>query len=269
MSSAPKFAIFGKTVPSKRRMVSLVQLPEVPLGRPDATKSDSAKGIASSDRMPQQLFRPRAPEEGMGRKSARRVQIKQANRGEEMGRFSYRVGQGFADEDAEPKAQTTRMQFRKADMPDRARLRERRKGESHQTNRETAKLIPQSESIPVWLTWLIQWQRRSSVITFLLVSATLAVYGGTVYTQQLWNREYRQLETLQLQQRQLTAASEVLKNQLAQQAEQQDTGLVPVTPNTNLFLQPAQQQSLPDPSSTPKSAAPGSNPQILPTPVGY
>jgi hypothetical protein len=246
MSLAPKFGVFGQTVPSRRRVVSSIKLPDVPLGRPDAAKRASAEGIAASGRTPQPELPP-VPEEGMGLKGAPRIQRKQANRGERMGRLSYSFREDFGNKDAKRKEQATR---------------------SHQTNRETAKLTPQSESIPLWLTWLIQWQRRSSVVTFLLVSATLAVYGGTVYTQQLWNREYRQLETLQLQQRQLTAASEVLKHQLAQQAEQQNTGLIPATPNTNLFLQPAQQQPLPSPSSTP-ATAPGSNPQLLPKPVGY
>lgn len=246
MSLAPKFGVFGKTVPSRRRVVSSIKLPEVPLGRPDVAKSNSGEAFGSFGRTPEQQFPP-VSEEGMGLKGARRNKRKQANQGERMGRLSYSFGEDFANEGAKRKVQAMR---------------------SHQTLGETAKFIPQSESIPVWLTWLIRWQRRSSAIAFLLVSATLAVYGGTVYTQQLWNREYRQLETLQLQQRQLTAASEVLKNQLAQQAEQQDTGLIPATPNTNLFLQPAQQQPLPVPSSTPPTA-PGSNPQLLPTPVGY
>lgn len=133
--------------------------------------------------------------------------------------------------------------------------------------RQTESLVNRSESEPVWLTWLIQWQRRSSILTFLLVSATLAVYGGTVYTQQLWNREYRQLETLQLQQRQLTAASEALKHQLAIEAERQDAGLVPATPSNNVFL-PAQQQPLATPSNAPVTNS-ASKPQLTPTPLGY
>ncbi len=247
MSLPPKFAVFGKTAPSRSRLVSSTKLPDVYIGRPDVPKNDSAKGVVSPGNTPQPQFSPRTPEEGMGIKAARRTQKKPANRGEGMGRFSQPFREGFANKKAEGIRNASR---------------------SHQTNRETAKILPQSESIPLWLSWLIQWQRRSSVVTFLLVGATLAVYGGTVYTQQLWNREYRQLETLQLQQRQLTAAGEVVKNELARQAEQQDTGLVPATPNTNLFLQPAQQQPIPSPNSTPV-AAPGANPQLLPTPVGY
>ncbi|HAZ46863.1 MAG TPA: hypothetical protein DCZ55_21010 [Cyanobacteria bacterium UBA11371] len=235
MSIAPKFAVFGKTVPSKSRTVSSIKLPELSMGRLDAARLESAQGIAASGTTPQPQFPSKVPEAGIKLKSARKAQKRPASRRQAMARRQS--------------AFTGELRFSK-------------------TARETAKLIPESESMPVWLTWLIQWQRRSSVVTFLLVSATLAVYGGTVYTQQLWNREYRQLETLQLQQRQLTAASEVFKNQLAQQAEQQDTGLVPRTPNNNLFLQPAQEQPKSPPSSTP-GIDPAGKQQLAPTPVGY
>ncbi|GET40838.1 hypothetical protein [Microseira wollei] len=235
MSMAPKYAVFAKTVPSRSRMVSSIKLPEVGMGRLSAARLESAQVIADSGTTPQPQFPSKAPEAGMELKSARRGQRRQANRREGMAR-------------------------RESALAGELRL--------SKTDGETAKLVPQSESMPVWLTWLIRWQRRSSVVTFFLVSATLAVYGGTVYTQQLWNREYRQLETLQLQQRQLTAASEVLKNQLADQAEQQDTGLVPATPNNNLFLQPAQEQPKSTPSST-RAIDPAAKQQLAPTPVGY
>ncbi|HAZ50025.1 MAG TPA: hypothetical protein DDW76_23860 [Cyanobacteria bacterium UBA11369] len=255
MSLAPKFTVVGKTAPSKRGMVSLIQLPEVPLAEPDSGSKEPAQPIASSGTPVQQL-RPRAPQE-RGVKTTLRRQKKQANREEKRERFSYPFGKDPAKMDAQPKAQATQTRL---SFPD--------SGRSHQTLRQTAKLVTQSESMPVWLTWLMRWQRRSSVVTFLLVSATLAVYGGTVYTQQLWNREYRQLESLQLQQRQLTAASAVLKNKLAQQAEQQDTGLIPATPNTNLFLPPAQEQPKSTPSSIPRIDR-AAKQQLAPTPVGY
>ena len=138
----------------------------------------------------------------------------------------------------------------------------------HSTHQQAAKILSQPHSVPAWLAWLIALQRRSYIVTFLLVSATLAVYGGTVYTQQLWNREYRQLETLRLQERQYTAALEVLKNQLADQAEQPETGLVPATPSNNLYLPETPQVERTTPSSTtPLKPTPSS--QLTPTPLGY
>lgn len=133
-------------------------------------------------------------------------------------------------------------------------------------NDQTVKILPQSESIPPWLRASIALQQRSTFVTFLLVGATLIIYGGTVYSQQLWSQEYRKLEILERKERQLTAAGEVLKNKLAEGAEHPDNGLVPPTPDNNLFLVPSPQR----PAATEKTAPkPASSPKLTPTPVGY
>lgn len=106
---------------------------------------------------------------------------------------------------------------------------------------------------PAWLRTIAFLQRGSDLVTFLLVIATLTVYSWTVYTQQHWAKEYRKLETLQRNERNLTTANEAMKDQLAQEAEKPATGLV--TPNqvNTIVLQPAPQRSLQiDP--TPKAA---------------
>jgi hypothetical protein len=124
-----------------------------------------------------------------------------------------------------------------------------RSGQLEEENSQpTAKIMLRSESMPSWLMWLMKFQRRSSLVTLGLAIATLAVYGSTVYTQQLWNKEYRQLETLRIKERQLTTAGEVFKNQLADQAEQSNMGLVPATPGNNLFLpeSPQREKALPE-----------------------
>lgn len=99
-----------------------------------------------------------------------------------------------------------------------------------------------SQVTPAWLRSLLLMQRGSSVVTFCLIAATLAVYAWTVYTQQMWAREYNKLEALQRNERQMTTANEVLKNQLAQQAERPGTGLVSPTPDKTIFLPPAPQR---------------------------
>ncbi|MBW4695453.1 MAG: hypothetical protein KME27_27195 [Lyngbya sp. HA4199-MV5] len=116
----------------------------------------------------------------------------------------------------------------------------------------------------MWLRVLIQAQRGSLVIAFVLVIATLLVYGSTVYTQQLWSKEYRKLKTLQRNEREMTATSASLENQLALQAERPGSGLVPQTPESTIFLQPApQRQPLVTTPSLPKvEVAPN-------TPLGY
>ncbi|HEY9829349.1 MAG TPA: hypothetical protein V6D26_02135, partial [Stenomitos sp.] len=79
---------------------------------------------------------------------------------------------------------------------------------------------------PIWLSSLLVLQRGSDLVAFFLVATTLTIYSWTVYTQQQWAQEYRKLENLQRQERQLTTANAVMKDQLAQQAERPATGLV-------------------------------------------
>jgi hypothetical protein len=46
--------------------------------------------------------------------------------------------------------------------------------------------MPNSGAAPLWLLRLYTFHRYSSVVAFLLVASTLAVYGWTVYSQELW-----------------------------------------------------------------------------------
>lgn len=118
--------------------------------------------------------------------------------------------------------------------------------------------------MPLWLRLLIQAQRGSLIIAFVLVTATLFVYSSTVYTQQLWSKEYRKLKTLTRNEREMIATSESLKHQLALQAGQPGSGLVPQTPDSTIFLQPALQRSAPSPSTNlPQAEA------VPKTPLGY
>lgn len=94
-------------------------------------------------------------------------------------------------------------------------------------------------SAPVWLQSLILVQKGSSVLMLGLVTSALAVYGWTVHSQQLWSQEYQRLETLQRSEWQFTTANEVLKNQMAQQAEKPEAGLTLSTPDHTVFMQPA------------------------------
>lgn len=132
------------------------------------------------------------------------------------------------------------------------------------TSSATVRRLPSTRSLPLWLRLLIQAQRGSLVIAFVLVTATLFVYGSTVYTQQLWSKEYRKLKTLQRNEREMIATSEGLKNQLALQAARPGSGLVPQTPDSTIFLQPAPQRPtlIASPSVPNVEASPN-------TPLGY
>jgi len=96
--------------------------------------------------------------------------------------------------------------------------------------------LPVARPMPAGLQALLVAQQVATPITFLLVAATAVVYGWTVYTQQLWSQQFQRMETLQRQERQLMAADEVLKNDLAQQALNPTSGLAPADLNSTVFL---------------------------------
>jgi hypothetical protein len=91
-------------------------------------------------------------------------------------------------------------------------------------------------SLPVKLQAMILVHRGASAITCCLVTAALAAYGWTVCIPKIWSHEYRELESLQRHERQLTETNEALKNQLARQAER--SGLVQSNPGSSIFLKP-------------------------------
>jgi hypothetical protein len=129
---------------------------------------------------------------------------------------------------------------------------------------DVVQALPRSQATPSWLRLLLGLQRTSSALTFALVLGLLVVYGWTVYTQQRWGRAYSRMETLQKQERQLMAANEVIKNQMAKQAEVPDSGLVLPEPGNTIFLTPAPQRS----PVTPEVNFPP--PQPIPArPLGY
>jgi len=114
------------------------------------------------------------------------------------------------------------------------------------------KLNAPQQAAPAWLSSLLFIQRSSDIVTFLLVATTLIVYSWTVYTQQQWAQEYRKLEDLQRNERHLTTANEVMKDQLAQQAEKPAAGLVNPTQASTIFLPSAPQRQVhTSPTQTP------------------
>ncbi|MEH2069128.1 MAG: hypothetical protein V7K47_13365 [Nostoc sp.] len=125
-------------------------------------------------------------------------------------------------------------------------------------------IMPGSGATPLWLVRLYMFHRYSSVLAFLLVAATLAVYGWTVYSQELWSQSYRRLQSLQRHERQLTTTNATLTNKMAQEAEQPTTGLVSPTPEGMIFLPPTSSNS----ESASSNTKPNSEQQTL-SPLGY
>jgi hypothetical protein len=104
-------------------------------------------------------------------------------------------------------------------------------------------------------------QRLSLVFTFVLAGSALAVYGWTVYAQQLWSKQYQKLDDLRRDERQLTTSKEVLKGNIAQQADRPGSTLVPQKPDSMIFLKPAPQR--------PDAQAPATAPSNSSVPLGY
>ncbi len=94
------------------------------------------------------------------------------------------------------------------------------------------------DALPLSLQFLSHLQQGSSAIACILVALALGVYGWTVYMPTLWSREFKKLETLQRHERDLIAANETLKHQLAEQAERPESGLAQPHPSQVIFLAP-------------------------------
>lgn len=118
------------------------------------------------------------------------------------------------------------------------------------TQHEPIAVIPIAEGKPVWLRSLMGLQTASSIVTLLVVTATLAIYGGTIYGQAKWSEEYQKLEKLRRYQQQLSVANELLKHEIAEQAASPDVGLVPLDSIEPIFLSPAPQRSAPEDSNS-------------------
>lgn len=126
--------------------------------------------------------------------------------------------------------------------------------------------LPKVEQLPVKIQILLFLQRGSFVVAFTLIASSVAIYISTVRIPQIWSKEYRNLETLQRQERQLTAINETLKQKIAQEAEKIENNLIPLTSTNAIFLPPA---SIVPPSAA--KAAENNQSQLLARdiPLGY
>jgi hypothetical protein len=128
-------------------------------------------------------------------------------------------------------------------------------------------IMPSAQAIPSWLERLYSIHRYSSISAFLLVIVTLVVYGLTVYSQELWSQSYRKLQNLNRQERQLMTTNEVLKSNMAKQAQKQPEKLLSPTPDRMIFVTPAPVTST---SMSPDSKPPTSEiQQETLNPTGY
>jgi hypothetical protein len=131
------------------------------------------------------------------------------------------------------------------------------------------KVMPDRQWQPMWLRSLLRVERASSAAVVLLLGGALTLYGLTVYGEQRWSQEYQKLETLRRGEQQLSAASEVLKQQLAKEAENPETGLARQKPADTIFLRQAPENRSPV-VTAPNSEEPAlKNRSGVETPLGY
>ena len=128
--------------------------------------------------------------------------------------------------------------------------------------------LPAPTPDPQWLGQMRRVYRWSSVTVFGMGIAVAGVYSQTVRLEQELGQTYTHLQNLQRQERELTVAMEQLKDQIARQAAQPESGLALPKPTDQVFLTPspppqAQQQPRPNAAPVPPKR------DIPDTPVGY
>ncbi len=98
--------------------------------------------------------------------------------------------------------------------------------------------LPKQPRLPLGLRVLHRFQQGSTVLTGLLVTSALVVYGSSVYLDRSTNQAMAQLNALQSESQQLSTANESIKQSLAEQAVKENSGLQPYQPDDMLFIKP-------------------------------
>ncbi|MGB3292305.1 MAG: hypothetical protein WBB01_04825 [Phormidesmis sp.] len=109
--------------------------------------------------------------------------------------------------------------------------------------------LPHKPKLPLGLQLLNKVQQGSTVIAGFLMTGALVVYGSTVYIDKSTSHTLAQIDALQSESEQLTSANEAIKQSLAEQAAQANSGLGLHKSGDVLFLSPA------PPRETPARAA--------------
>ncbi|MDJ0900935.1 MAG: hypothetical protein QNJ55_19195 [Xenococcus sp. MO_188.B8] len=96
--------------------------------------------------------------------------------------------------------------------------------------------FPKPRKFPPYLKILLLLQRGSLGVASFSIATGIMLYLSTVAIPQQWSKEYRNLESLQRQERQLTTIGESLKYKLSQQARQYK--MSPIASSNTVFLKP-------------------------------
>ena len=113
-------------------------------------------------------------------------------------------------------------------------------GRKSATNKNV-KRLPRTDSfpLPVWLRVLLSTQKLSIAVTVMLTVSVFGIYGWTVYAQDQWNQQYKKLEQLKRQERQLTTTEGSLDNDILRSVQNKPNGLVRESLDQSIFLQAA------------------------------
>lgn len=95
----------------------------------------------------------------------------------------------------------------------------------------------QQNKLPHNLQLLSLLQKSSFGLALISMAASTGLYMSTVQIPELWSQEYRNLEDLQRQERQLIAVNETIKYQIAQEASR-DRRLAISQPDSAVFIAP-------------------------------
>ena len=101
-----------------------------------------------------------------------------------------------------------------------------------------SKSFPAANILPKHLKTLSLLQKGSFGLAIATMASSVGMYFSTVNIPKQWSKEYRHLEDLQLQERQLVAINETIKYQIAQEASQ-DHSLSISKPESAIFISPA------------------------------
>lgn len=135
------------------------------------------------------------------------------------------------------------------------------------TSQERVSKLPQALPAPPWLKLLFSLQHKSKILFLTIFGLSLVSYAYTVHIQDRWKQQHRQLTRLREQEREQIVVNEGLKHQMAQAAQQPQSGLVNPHPSKIVFVTAA------PPRGTKSIAHKNTNPPIIPPPptqaIGY
>lgn len=113
--------------------------------------------------------------------------------------------------------------------------------------------MPKPAPYAPWVQWLMVGQKGICLLTLTLVGSALALYGQSVYQHRQWGQSYAQLERLQKLEQQGIAASEIMKQSLAEEAERPTSQMTSQMPDKAISLEMAPARSFDDADMPTKS----------------